>query len=313
MKQGLKLALFLVLLLFIVSACANYQNPFQKREKEEVGRGIRLSFAPNTIPDVIYVGRNFPLRVVIENFGKPITGTLEIYDQIEGGVDVEPMAILLDKGNVVLDTLGRIRGQIIPDRKTYPENTVFGFYSDSEFFEGARANIHAELRIDEYPFSEKFPLCIKDEKVQGVPCSNNEIETFGDARNQFRDVTYSPVTISRVEKTVTPLGNDEYFINLDITLSNVGGGEIIPISSGSDGFRVKSDAIATPRVNFGRDNLECSPREEIVFVNNKGVFNCSGITRLVQGQEYVEKITQIDYTFGYKIKIKKGPIPIVKR
>jgi len=313
MKKELRLALFLALLVFIVSACANYQNPFQKREKEEVGRGIRLSFAPNTIPDIIYVGRDFPLSVVIENYGKEIDGTLLIYDQIEGGVDVEPIGVSLERANYVPDTLGRIRGKIVPDRKIYPEQRQLARYTKEEFFEGARANIHAELRIDRYSFDEKFPLCLKEENVQGVPCSNNEIETFGEMRNQFRPITYSPVTISRVEKAISPLGDGEYFISLDITLSNVGGGEIISSSVAADEFRVKDDAIATPTVSFGRVSLECSPREEIVFVNNKATLNCAGTTRLAEGQEYVEKITQISYDFGYKMKIKKGPIPIVKR
>ena len=312
MKHGLRLALFLVLLTFIVSACANYQNPFQKKEKEEVGRGIKLSFASNTIPDVIYVGRNFPLSVVIENYGKSVSGELLIYDQIDGGIEVESIAVTLEEAGFVPDTLGRIRGKIVPDRKSYPDERMLAQYNEGDFFEGARANIHAELKIDRYSFNEKFPLCIKEEDVQGVPCSNNEIETFSDMKNQFRDITYSPVTITRIEKTVTPLGDNEYFISLDITLENVGGGEIINSEVGDD-LTVKGNAISTPNVIFGSVSLECSPRYEVVFVNNKAVLNCAGTTVLGEGQEYVEKIIEISYDYGYKMKIKKGPIPIVKR
>jgi len=319
MKQGLKLALILVFLSFIVSACANYQNPFQKREREEVGRGLKLSFAPNTIPDTIRIRTPFPLIVEIENFGLAIPGYVRIYDQIDGNDVAFPIegyeTIPIPAADFVIDNDGRIRGNIVPGRIQFPrqENDRRVAYQEQNVFEGAKANIHAELIVEDYPVREKFSLCVKEEDVQGVPCSNNQIETFADARNQYRAVTYSPVTISRVEKAVTPLGNNEYFINLDITLSNVGDGEIIPKSArgGSLDLSEKYNAIRTPEVSYGGGALRCSPQNELVFVNKKAEFNCVGTTSLPSGQEYVDRITEINFMFNYKLSIKKGPIPIL--
>ena len=317
MKQGLKLALILVLLTFIVSSCANYQNPFQKREKEEVGRGLKLSFEQNTIPDIIYAGQEFPLSVLIENYGPEIEGTIRIYDQIDGNDVEETQSFTIPGADFVEDNLGKIRGKVVPGRISFPRDEKRVSYKQENLFDGARANIHAELTIGNYEVSEKFPLCIKEEDVEGVPCSNNEIETFADAKTQYRPVTYSPMTIERVEKTITPLGKNEYFINLDITLNNVGGGEIISgevdNSLGDSEFKVKNNVIKTPSIVFGGQNLRCSPQSEVVFVDNKAVLNCVGTTGLESGQEYVERQTEISYAFNYKIKIKKGPIPIIIR
>ena len=316
MKHGLKLGLFLVLLTFIVSSCANYQNPFQKKEKEEVGRGLKLGFESNTIPDVIYAEQEFPLSVLIENYGPAIEGILMIYDQIDGNDVAFQQSFTIPGADVVEDNLGRIRGKIVPGRISVPRDEKRVSYKKENLFDGARANIHAELRINNYGVEEKFPLCIKEEEVQGVPCLNNEIENFADAKTQYRPVTYSPVTIERVEKTITPLGRGEYFINLDITLNNVGGGEIAAdsvelLEEGE--FKSKDNIIKTPSVVFGGQSLRCSPQSEVVFVDNKAVLNCVGTTNLEAGQEYVERQTEISYAFNYKMKIKKGPIPIIIR
>lgn len=303
MERGLKLTLVLVLAVLLVSACSYYQNPFAKKEKEQLGRGLKISFEKNTIPDVIYAGQEFPLSVLIENYGPQIDGSIKIFDQIEGDDIAYEEVINIPGGEFAEDNLGNIRGQIMPGRITVPRENKRVVYQEGNIFDGARANIHAELTLNNYQVNERFPLCVKDEKVVGVPCSNNEIETLADARVQYRPVTYSPITISKVEKTVTPLGNDEYFISLDITLSNVGGGEIIGDEN--------DNTIQTPTVIFGNSgNLRCSPQNELLFVGDKAVFNCVGTTAL-NGQEYVERQTVIDYNFNYKMRIKKGPIPIV--
>ncbi len=317
MNGGLKLALFMVFLIFIVSACANYQNPFQKKEKEELGRGLKIAFAQNTIPDVIYVDQEFPLFVEIENYGPEISGSIRIYDQLENSEVDFSETLSIPQANFVEDNKGNVIGKIVPGRITFPREGSDRrvSYKKDNVFDGARANIHTELLVENYPVNEKFPLCIKEEDVQGVPCSNNEIETFNDARSQYRAITYSPVTIERVEKTATPLGNSDYFLSLDITLSNVGGGEIVSgVSTDAEPNPVvREGAVKIQTVSFGGQALRCSPQDEVIFVNNKGVLNCVGTAKLQQGQEYVERITQIEYSFNYKMKIKKGPIPIVER
>ena len=310
-----KLSISMILVLLLINACANFQNPFLKNEKEEVGRGLRISFEKNTVPDVIYVGQDFPLSVLIENFGPALNARLRIYDQIDGDDIAFDETIPIPEATFNEDSLRRIRGKVIPGRISVPRDDKRVRYQESNVFDGAKANIHAELIAEGYPVNEMFPLCIKEEDVVGVPCSNNEVETFSDALTQYRPVTYSPVTISKVEKTATALGNGEYFISLDIVLSNVGGGEIYSGSSDSSSGAnsIKSHSMKMPRVSFGREDLKCSPQNELVFVDNKALLNCVGTTQLQQGQEYVERITEISYEFNYKTRIKKGPIPIVKR
>jgi len=314
MKQGLKLAIFLVILVFIVSACTSYENAFTKRGKEEVGRGLKLSFAPNTIPDVIRVDQRFPIFVKIENFAPiPLNGKIRIYDQIEGGIEMPSTTITIPGGSANRDINNRIIGGIIPGTVDFPgrDEDRLVVYRKGDVYEGARANIHAELIIEGYEVSETFPLCVKRENVN-VPCSNNEVETFSNTVDQYRPITYSPVTISRVEKTVAPLGKNEFSVNLDITLDNLGGGDIVSGSflndpTGDDVFR--EGAVKLTSVTFGGRSLTCSPQDEVVFTNQKGVLNCVGITTL--DTDYEDKRTHIGFTFNYRMKIKKGPIPII--
>ncbi len=305
MNKHIKLIAILIILLFLINACVTSNlNPFTKKEKEQVGRGLKLSF--QSAPDKdIKVGQRFPVLVLVENFrNEPINAKIEIFDQIEGS------DVYFIGENVELAAAEYIERskKLVPGKTVFPSEREDGIFSykDENIFPGTQANIHAELTIESYDFSENLQLCVRREDAENAPCLNKEVITsFGGRYGAF---TYSPVTIKKIDKTITELGENDFHVDLDITLSNEGGGEIFGTEE-----RVKN-TIDDFKVLFGSrgGDLTCLPNP-IVFSENVAEVNCVGRTTLEEGPGYQQKNVKIGFSFPYKMTIKKGPIPVIKR
>jgi len=296
MKRGVKIVLVLVLIIFLVSGC--YRFPWHKKEKPSLGRGLKIYFgdqAPPTDRILVGEGATFLVSVNIDNYGEGVSGELNVYDNIPGD-DLESQfsdtMINIDEADFIYNR----ENKLIDIR---PSKTVVGpylvKYDPKDIAPGTRLNIFADLLIESYNVELESSMCLKREDALNVPCSNKEVIT-----DFSKEAKYVPVTIDRIEKTATPMGEDDFFVNLKVILRNVGGGDIAS----------RGQTIDDPEriIEGGRGNVRCSP-SKLVFYNNEASMNCI-VKGLKAGQAYQTYHLIVRYSFPYRMRIKVGPIPL---
>ena len=178
-------------------------------------------------------------------------------------------------------------------------------YHEEEIADGAKLNIFAELKFD-YIAELQGRLCLKREDDFDPSCSNNEVMTTNSFGGEARHI---PVTIDKVEKTATPLGEEEFFVDLEITLRNNGGGEISTVGTGESSDSGKGQAITDFSI-IDPAGFDCSP-QIITFVDNLATVDCFN-ANLQTGLTSNIYPLNIRYSFPYKMRIKAGPITLQK-
>ena len=318
MNKAIVIGVFL-LMFILISGCnqlpqlPNIPGLNKQDDKPSVGRGVRLFFADDAPPkDRILVGENsaFLIRVGIENYGDEIDDAeLKLYDNLPGTkMEDNPLEIgTIEAAFFRYSDDGDVITNIIPSR-TFTETKRVS-YTEEEIVSGTKLNVFAELFIPQYRANIATNLCLKRETDPDPTCSNKEVITQTQLRRQAQ---YMPVTVERIEKTATPLSENDYFINLKITFRNFGGGTIESVGGVKDETgRKLFQSIETPHVSLGGNNAECSPTPELIFDNDVAVLNCfiSGITAK---ETFLIYPLTIGYEFGYKLRAKVGPVPLVK-
>jgi len=309
-----------LILIFLISGCTQFPIPgnfFQKQDKLSVGRGLKLSFADNAPPtDRILVGENsqFLVRVTIENYGEAVSGTLKIWDNIPGDKLEKDKSIPVDlkRADIRHDKNTDVIRAIYPD--VFHTDTYAVSYTDEEIAPGTKLNVFAELTIPNFPAQIVTNICLKREQDIDPSCSNKEV--IGSAQ-LTRQALYVPVTVDSIEKTATPLDKGNYFVHLNF--KNLGGGSIFTEEStaGSE-VKVRKDVGEIMTIEEGAVELTgtagatftCSPTK-LIFENNAATLDCYAT---VKGPEEtsVTYPLYIGYMFNYRMRIKAGPIPLVK-
>ncbi len=299
--------LFLILLLFLIVGCTGFPSLsfLGKQDQPEIGRGIRMYFLPGAPPTdriIIGEGSTFLVRVGIDNYGEDVRGELKIWDNLPNGIETQ-IGIIdapLKAARTISDPNDPDKIiNIIPEKHFFPETAQEFGYKSEDIAPGTKLNIFAELTINNYHVVIPTNFCLKRETAEDVPCSNQEVITSGKLGKQ---ATYAPVTVDRIEKIATPLGEDDFFVDLKIVLKNVGGGEIFSNDREKDVMEVPTVRISTA------GNAECAPKK-VIFTNNQATINCI-IKQLKVGQSYTDHQMWIEYNFPYKMRIKAGPIQL---
>ncbi len=316
--KKIKIVIILALILILLVGCTSLPSlPFLggKQDKAVLGRGLKMYFmagAPPTDRILISSNSQFLVRVGIDNYGKTnrgesIKGTLSIWDNLPGVATENSGEI--DIKNAFFEYSPNDPSQITkitPSNNFYPSldsgPIVVNNINPNNIVPGAKLNIFAELTIPSYDVEIPTSFCLKREADTSVPCSNQEVIT---SAKLGQAVSYVPVTVDRIEKTATPFGKDNFFVDLKIVLKNLGGGDIIDEKGRKD--ILKSFDILVDEANV---NQKCSPDlSQIIFSSNEAVINCA-IENIQAGQSYTDHTLKIIYSFPYKMRIKAGPIPL---
>jgi len=316
----LKIILILILLLFLLVGCASLPSiPFLggKQDKPVLGRGLKMQFMSGAPPvDRIMIGQGSRtlVRVGIDNYGPKVDGTLKFWDNIPGGLEgdqgVISVPVTIEGGTPVFGN-SKDPGQItniVASKNFFSPEGISGKgevqYVPDNVVPGMKLNIFAELSIPNYPSYIQTSFCLKREADVTAPCSNQEVIT---SSKLGPEVSYLPVTVDRIEKTATPYGEDNFFVDLKIVLRNLGGGELI----GEDGKKDRMDRFEVLVDNGAKVTCSPDPRQgQLVFNNNEAVINCA-VEDLRAGQSYTDHTLRIGYSFPYRMRIKAGPIPLV--
>ncbi len=296
--------LSLVFIVFILG-CTNIPfNPFQNKAPESTGTGLKLYFGDNAPPrDKIFVGENsrFIVTVFADNWGSAeiSDATLKLWDNIPGteALDIDDISLTIEGADVFLNSLGQETRRAPNLKQLLYSNPVS--YNKDNIAEGSQLNIFAELLFN-YRVRLQGRMCLSAE--EDPTCPATEIIS---SSQLGRDAQHVPVTIDRIQKTATPLNENEYFVDLEITFRNSGGG-FIDDDDGKELLRINDGFIKLGDLPF-----DCSPGTISFADSSTATVNCF-ISSISPGQTSQVFPLNIEYDVPYRMRIQIGPIPLVK-
>ncbi len=223
MKKGI-----LALLIFALIFAAGCSNLFGQSNGSTRGRGLSLSFVPGFPTNPIYEGVDFKVGIELINYGREtVNGEVCIYDELHssyGGIDEKRCE------QFTLESFDDSGGRQIGTSEGEPEYVYNGIGKD-----GFDNEIVAEISYAYRALiTQQIKLC-NDQRQ----CSLQE--SIGGLGG---DAATSPVTVTRINKILSPKSNGAGVI-LDIDVENVGGGKVISSSANDDVEKVEFN-IDTP-------------------------------------------------------------------
>jgi len=302
MNNILKLVILIAPLLFIAQ-CANLGF----RGATSSGQGVVAKFLENQPPrDVLYEGQNFRVGLELTNYGlDPVNALVCVYDTPSdyfGGISSNVCE------QIDIKKAEKSENKIIPEI----QNTFFPSESQSYFYrqitKGMSTNILADVY---YPYTTRASaqICLKKDttiKTPGVNCQMSSSETL------VQDP--APLTVSNLKKDVIPQGNNQILLLLTFNMQAFAG-EIFDKDKIGIGTIKDEDKLVDVFVDLKGMPLikkfECNPNKggRIIFKENQKVIKCQALLNL--DQDYIVNPVEIKVSYGHKISVSTGQIPLV--
>ncbi len=292
--------IFLVILIYLViSGCtqipgnisSNFKIPGQKVITES--KGLTIQFKEGQPPlDVIYAGKTFNVKLDIINKDlTEISGSITLSDTPS---DEYSTLKGKEEQSFSLQPAEQIENRIIPSKET----VSFGpfSYEESKVFKGMFTNFITEI-ITNHKNQLTTQICINSASSDQLKCQNKE--TLTNLGNQAK---YSPVTITKIEKTVIPQEEDLLNLNLKIYIKNTAKGIINNEDQSIESFNVDMQ---------GASNFDCTSSKKISLKEGEKIIYCNGEITL-SDQVFIQNILEISYEYPYKIIETLGPIKVEK-
>tara|TARA_Y100000310_G_C20682149_1_gene816628 strand:- start:1662 stop:2561 length:900 start_codon:yes stop_codon:yes gene_type:complete len=264
--------------------------------------GIDLEFLKNQPPEEIYENSNFIVGLKLKN---------SLPEAVQG-INVCVSDILSSEHQGIVGkecqslTIGGAEHKeeiIIPEEEViyFPKNTQYYSYANMDLGPD-ETTIFAEVT---YPVktTSTLDLCLKKDptaEVEELSCETNTIFTGKDINSPF-----SPISVDKVESTITSEGNKNR-IFLDVYFKKSSLGEVFydEGDSGLMGFKI---SIGAKNIVF-----ECNTDKEgyLEFNELSEMVTCNGLVEL---EEFIEvNSLNIEMSYDYKTKATKSSIKIRK-
>ncbi|MDP4012753.1 MAG: hypothetical protein Q8R00_04080 [Candidatus Nanoarchaeia archaeon] len=264
-----KLILILLLMILLVG-CVKIPTFSKSKTQLSVGRGISMSFLPNSPPREI----RGPFIVALEFINhnpKEITGTLNLRDVTPyEGFDPINIPIFLEPAIIEYSDIQDPQTREFQIKSYSPNGKIENLgridYRGAET--GATTQFIAEF---DFPYSSNFntQLCVASFGARQVSCPQQEV--ISGQRLGFEN-EFAPITAS-VKKTATSTTPGQALINLEVELRNVGGGEI----KGSEFLMAELDMIGEG-INFECSSINAVQQSgnsfDIQLDANKAIIDC---------------------------------------
>lgn len=264
--------LFIFILLILISGCIT-------SETYGSSRGVDIQFVNNYPPDLIREGSrvSFVLNLVNHN-SFDVDGRVCVSDSIDydyyGGIPRESCS------NFNLIT-SDIKNKYFDEKKIN-----FDSYIYNNLIRDEDVNIIAEAtyKMDMDIILDKF--CITPLYLENKECSLHEIISGGSLKNNN-----APVYIEKIEKTITPGGDEgSVYVSLDITLRKMKG-EIV------------SDLIS--------DSVYTDPRIYLEVDSDFGVFECEELVlNELRGNDETKQLLTCNSLLGIGSESVRGQLNI---
>ncbi len=289
------LVIFVILSMLLLSSC-------QERGTGTKVGGIDLEFLPNQPPEQLYENSNFAVGLKLLN---------SLPERVQG-VNICVSDILASEyGGIVGEECQTvvIEGAFHEERDIVPEEEVIYFPKSGEAYSYEdldigpdETTIFAEVT---YPVrtTSTLNVCLKRDPT----AESSEIECETSTIYSSNEITspFAPVTVERIESTVTSEGNkNRVFLEIDFKRSERG--EIVSFGEESNlmGFDI---GLGTKEVDFNC-NTEQDGLLEFDKVSKR--ISCNGLIEL--DEEFEVNSLNIETNYDYRVKISNGPINIKK-
>ena len=306
--------IILILILFIITGCASFPKKDDNTLQPDIfrcksfgsGRGLVVDFIENAPPLQIRDGRTFPVSLKFANHNKdPIEVQYFVQDSTDVfGFDDQGSSLTVEGAEIENNKF------YIPGCKIFgenlPEKNFGGFvYRNPEFDETIQ--FFARIRYDYVALLNGFFCVYNPALTSGFGCSDKE--TISGEGGLGLSTRYDPVTVTKVEKTITSLGENSVLVNLDIFIENLGKGIVNTEENEVVNFRISSqDDVSFMCSSY---NMVDGSREG----SNLRVFLDQGKVSINCWTEvYVDR--QVKYGFDmeleypYEYIVRSGPIEL---
>ena len=299
-KRGLIL-IALVLILIIISGCAQIQNlpkpnsPFSSKKQIIESKGLSIKFRENQPPSEIFAGKYFKLSLELTNNDpEEVSGTIHVSDtpsdEFSSLKGKEQQSFSLPPAEVLAEGTQKISSLI-------PSAEIISFgpyqYSLEKAFPGMVTNFIFEI-ITNHKVLIPAQICVSS-KEQSKCLVKETITNFGPRSG------YSPVSVTSIEKTLIPEENNAASLILKINIKNTGRGKIDNEEQILDSFEINLR---------GASNLDCS-KNKISLKQGENNVVCTAEVA-VSDELFRQDILEISYQYPYKIIETLGPIRVTK-
>lgn len=285
-----------VMLVFSIIAImftAGCENIFGGQQGGASGKGVSISFLQTN--NRLSEGLGFQLQVRLQNHGiNPVNGELCLSDELPasfGGIESarDCQSFGLSGNNEGGDS----------ENYNFPSQSGDYVYRDIEG-SNFQTDISA-VAVYNYRTSLNPQICLS-KTSRG--CAS--VETISGAR-LGDDAASSPVTISKIQKTMTS-GSNSVGVTLEIHIANVGGGRVVsPGNSQDDRENVEFN------INFAGTGFElrCLPSNSGVVTLDKGskIITCNG--NAFFEEETLNTPLDIELQYSYRVEESISGINIV--
>lgn len=305
MKRGL--IILTILSILIISGCAQFNIPTPNLQNLQLGqlgnqkqivesKGLLIKFRENQPPlNEIYAGKDFKISMELSNNDpSESSGTIYLSDtpsddfsslrgREQQSFSLPPAEVLENQAN-----------------KLVPSSDVVAFgpyqYDPTKVFSGMVTNFIIEITAN-HKVTVPAQICVTSSASQQSRCPNKEtITNFGS------NAKYSPVTISKIEKTLIPEENGLASLILKIYIANLGKGKIDNNDQSLNSFKVNLQ---------GSSNLDCAKSNKISLKEGEKVIVCTADVS-ISDELFRQDILEIDFDYPYKIIETLGPIKVTK-
>ncbi len=296
-KRFLISSFFLSLFLFLL--LAGCQEGGVGDEWRRGKNGVVISFSPNLPPDILYNDEEYALSLEVRNLGVTV-GEDEVCEQ-DDEVDIDlyftgfsPDILDIDEDYISVEGC---KSDVNPEGG-------YAFYEqefDVELPEGSETRLNIPLKATacyEYSTIATLLVCVDPDPSRDVDDACI-VKAVSDSGGQG-----APVAVTRIE-TESSLGKARF----DITVQNIGGGQLIDIDEVDDCMNLRpinENVISDIEVRLGEDYLECSPEDRVRLPNGRGRISCvaDDLDDETSGS-YAVPIT-ITFYYGYKNSVTRS-------
>lgn len=288
-----EILILLMISLIFVAGCG-----YLGSNRVDVKRGVGIIFLPNQPPNEISESDRIGVGIeVINNADTDISGELCLTDTIQGkGIEKECNSFNLISAEITYDKSGSIKNVISSSEKFYFPDSGQGYG-----YEGIRANFDMDvIATVEYDYLTEiitqFSVC----DVNSATCKTEE--TIGGNKLGRKSIT-APITVTNIEKTLSPAGRGVVNVRLVIDIQNVAGGNIVSNEGGS------VEKLSYFNINFvGADTQFNCPglnqQDGVILRNGKTQVSCSAIANVEEGQS-IDNQLEINFGYRYRAQISK--------
>jgi len=307
MKTNIKkigIIALLIAIMFILAGCSSGGSSGTPLTEYRVGtEGLVPDFVHNSPPYIVYAeDENFPVTVEIKNRG--------VYPG-EGDGNLEADIYFLGFDNNIITGLDQLDVTFQEEEaktRFNPEGGITVVNAEAV----VSPSFFQEAKIDNYDANIKAILCYPyktfasiDVCIDPNPNRDSQLDTCTPSIHGAGSQG-APIAISSVE-SIAQKGKARFLI----TISNVGGGEVIRHSELSRCTDVELDrtdmdkiTVITAELSNGIP-LDCTPDGDISLINGKATLICKA-EGLDETMPAFETILQMELEYGYKKSISRS-------